>query len=56
MYRFERFLLGVGMTMVAFVIERRLIKAIKKGQAKPAPRTAGGPQRPAEETELGPGE
>ncbi len=55
-YRFERFLLGVGMTMVAFVIERRLIKAIKKGQAKPAPRTAGGPQRPAEETELGPGE
>jgi hypothetical protein len=37
---FERAVLGVGMTMVAYLIERRLIKAIKKGGVKPAPRTA----------------
>lgn len=29
------------MTIVAFFIERRLIKAIKKGSVEPAPRTAG---------------
>jgi hypothetical protein len=28
------------MTVVAFVIERRLLKAIKKGGIEPAPRTA----------------
>jgi hypothetical protein len=28
------------MTVVAFFIERRLIKAIKKGSVEPAPRTA----------------
>jgi hypothetical protein len=38
---FERFVLGVGMSVVAFFIERRLVKAIKKGSVEPAPRTAG---------------
>ena len=38
---FERLVLGAGMTVVAFFIERRLIKAIKKGSVEPAPRTAG---------------
>jgi len=37
---FERALLGAGMTVVAFFIERRLIKAIKKGGVSAAPRTA----------------
>jgi hypothetical protein len=39
---FERLVLGAGMTVVAFFIERRLIKAIKKGSVEPAARTAGG--------------
>lgn len=37
---FERFVLGVGMSLVAFVIERRLLKALKHGGMKPAPWTA----------------
>jgi len=37
---FERAVLGVGMSVVAFFIERRLIKAIKKGGVSAAPRTA----------------
>lgn len=37
---FERVVLGAGMGVVAFFIERRLIKAIKKGSVEPAPRTA----------------
>jgi hypothetical protein len=37
---FERAVLGLGMTVVAFFVERRLIKAIKKGSVEPAPRTA----------------
>ena len=41
---FERTVLGFGMTIVAFLIERRLIKAIKKGHVEPAPRTAAGGQ------------
>jgi hypothetical protein len=32
------------MTVVAFFIERRLIKAIKKGSVEPAARTAGEPE------------
>jgi hypothetical protein len=36
----ERFVLGAAMTVVAFVIERRLLKAIKEGAVEPAPRTA----------------
>ena len=36
----ERTLLGTGMTVMALVIERRLLKAIKNGDAKAAPRTA----------------
>lgn len=39
---FERAVLGFGMTIVAFFIERRLIKAMKKGQVEAAPRTAAG--------------
>ena len=41
---FERAVLGFGMTIVAFFIERRLIKAIKKGHVEAAPRTAAGGQ------------
>jgi hypothetical protein len=41
---FERFILGAGMTVVAFVIERRLLKALKKGSVEPAARTAGEPE------------
>ncbi|HEX9234940.1 MAG TPA: hypothetical protein VF972_01530 [Actinomycetota bacterium] len=37
---FERFVLSAGISAVAFVVERRLIKAIKKGDVAPAPRTA----------------
>ena len=36
---FERGLLSVGMRVVAFFIERRLLKAIRTGGVKPAPRT-----------------
>ena len=38
---FERLVLGLGMSVVAFFIERRLMRAIKKGSVEPAPRTAG---------------
>ena len=35
LYRsFERAILGVGMTLIAFVIERRLLKALKQGNAR----------------------
>jgi hypothetical protein len=40
--RVERAILGFGMTIVAFYIERRLLKALKAGSVKPAPRTAAG--------------
>ena len=42
---FERFVLGAGMTVVAFFIERRLIVAIKKGSVDPAPRTGLEPEK-----------
>ena len=33
LYRwFERAILGAGMTLIAFVVERRLLKAIKQGK------------------------
>jgi hypothetical protein len=50
--RFERAVLGFGMTIVAFYIERRLLKALKAGSVKPAPRRAAA----GEESELPPGE
>jgi len=31
----ERWILGMGMTMAAWVIERRLLKAIRTGGARP---------------------
>ncbi|HEY6784401.1 MAG TPA: hypothetical protein VI159_05585 [Gemmatimonadales bacterium] len=35
LYRwFERAILGAGMTLIAFVIERRLLKALKQGKAR----------------------
>jgi hypothetical protein len=37
---FERFVLSIGMSMIAFVVERRLLKALKTGGFKAAPRTA----------------
>jgi hypothetical protein len=40
----ERVVLGAGMTVMAFFIERRLIKALKRGSVEPAPRTAGEPE------------
>ena len=33
--RVERWVLGIGMTMAAWVIERRLLKAIREGGARP---------------------
>jgi hypothetical protein len=36
----ERFVLSIGMSIIAAVIERRLLKALKTGGFKPAPRTA----------------
>jgi hypothetical protein len=37
---FERIVLSIGMSAMAAVIERRLLKALKAGGMKPAPRTA----------------
>jgi hypothetical protein len=37
---FERFVLSIGMSVIATVIERRLLKALKTGGFKAAPRTA----------------
>jgi hypothetical protein len=37
---FERFVLSIGMSLIATVIERRLLKALKRGGFKAAPRTA----------------
>jgi hypothetical protein len=38
---FERTVLGAGMTMMAWILERQLLRALKKGHVEPAPRTAG---------------
>jgi len=43
---FERVVLGAGMSLVAFFIERRLLKALKRGSVEPAPRTAGEGEAP----------
>src|SRR5207253_9742363 len=43
---FERAVLGLGMSVVAFFIERRLLKALKAGLVKPAPRTAASGEEP----------
>jgi hypothetical protein len=37
---FERLILGTSMSMMALVIERRLIRALKRGGLDRAPRTA----------------
>jgi hypothetical protein len=37
---FERVVLSAGMSAVAFVVERRILKALRTGSVKPAPRTA----------------
>jgi hypothetical protein len=37
---FERVVLSVAMSAVAFVAERRILKALRQGTVKPAPRTA----------------
>ena len=39
--RIERVLLGAVFGLVAFVIERRVLKAIKRGHAKPPKPAAG---------------
>jgi hypothetical protein len=42
LYRvFERAVLGLGMTVVVWFVERRLLKALRKGSVERAPRTAG---------------
>jgi hypothetical protein len=43
--RIERVVLGVGMAVVAFVLERRVLKAIKKKATAPA--EGGRPPGPA---------
>ena len=43
---FERTVLGFGMTVVAFFVERRLLKALRAGSVKPAPRTAAAGEEP----------
>lgn len=35
--RVERFVLGIGMTIVAFVLERRVIRAIRRRGDDPPP-------------------
>ena len=40
--RVERWILSVGMAVMAFVIERRLLRALKQGGVTSAPRTAAG--------------
>jgi hypothetical protein len=40
---FERTVLSAGMTVLALVVERILVRAIRKGGVEPAPRTAAGP-------------
>lgn len=37
---FERVVLSAAMSAVAFVAERRILKALRTGSVKPAPRTA----------------
>jgi hypothetical protein len=57
---FERLVLGMGMSVVVFVAERKLLKALRKGRVEPAPRTAAergetlgeGPPREPREGEL----
>ena len=46
----ERVVLGAGMSLMAFVLERRVLKALKRGEVRPAPRTA----EDAEEVSEGP--
>jgi hypothetical protein len=40
--RLERWILSTGMGVMAFVIERRLLRALKQGGVTSAPRTAAG--------------
>ncbi len=46
-YWFERTVLRFGMGIAAAFVERRLIKAMRGGGLKPAPRTADGQDEPA---------
>jgi hypothetical protein len=53
---FERAVLGAGMSMIAFFIERRLIKAIRKGGVSAAPRTAAEREEALDLSAVGPRE
>jgi hypothetical protein len=53
---FERTVLGVGMSVIAFFIERRLIKAIRKGGVSAAPRTAAEREEALDLSAVGPRE
>jgi hypothetical protein len=39
----ERVMLGAGMAVIAAVLDRLLVRTLRKGEVKPAPRTAAGP-------------
>jgi hypothetical protein len=47
---FEGVTLSIGMTLMAIIIERRLLRALKQGKAVAAPRTAAGGEEPPTET------
>jgi hypothetical protein len=53
---FERTVLGAGMSMVAFFIERRLMRAIRKGGVSAAPRTAAEREEALDLSAVGPRE
>ena len=46
---FERVVLGLGMSVVAWGIERQLLKGLKRGSVEPAARTAAGSEAAPEE-------
>jgi hypothetical protein len=47
---FERVSLSIGMSLMAIIIERRLLRALKAGKVVAAPRTAAGGEEPPTET------
>jgi hypothetical protein len=47
---FEGVTLSIGMSLMATIIERRVLRALKQGKAVAAPRTAAGGEEPPTET------
>ena len=52
---FERAVLGFGMSLAAWVIERQLEKALKKGSVESAPRTAANTEASPQSVSVHPG-